>query len=318
MRLSTFRLWLSAGLSLLVVEFLLFIGFAVWTKSEISRMERDLHARADKWKEENARLSLEMRTVNRKVRERIVDGFPDLPNVTPDNPGGDPGSGEASPEDLVRQFRDAILIEDKEGEKRAAGALRGLGGRAVNALINAIPPEQSGFIRSHLFRLLGSIPGGASISFLQSQFGSQVEKSVQLAILDGLILQPDATSLPLLKTALVARQEGEVRIRILEAVRSVGTAEAAGVLILEFEQATGGSRSKILDVMVGMKSPPLGNFFQDLLRNADNASFRIMSIKGLVALWESGAVPVLETIRDSDPDEKVKEEAKSAIEALKG
>ncbi len=318
MRLSTFKLWVSAGLSLLVVEFLLFVGFAIWTKTELSRMERELQDRAEKSMEENERLSREMRTVNRKLRERVTEEIILIPDGEPFEPSDLPENTEVRPADLINQFRDAVVMEDTDAEKAAAGSLRAMGVRGAKALIMAISSEPSGFMRSHLFRLLGMIPVQESLGFLQSEFGSQTEKAIQLAILDGLILHPDSSSLPLFKTALVGERDGEVRDKILEAIKSIGSGEAARVLIQEFQQASGGGRSRILKMMAGMKASPLGGFFQDLLQNSNNASFRIMSIQGLVVLGESSVIPVLESVRDNDPDEKVKEEAESAIQALQG
>ena len=147
---------------------------------------------------------------------------------------------------------------------------------------------------------------------------SQNNKQIQLAILDGLILQPDTSSLPLLKAKLVGVRQEEVRQRILEAMKSIGTAEAARALIFEFENASGSGRAKVLKTMVGMNAEPLTAFFRDVLKNSQNSSFRVMSIRGLVQIGDSTILPVLETIRERDPDEKVKKEADSAIQELQG
>ena len=317
MRLSTFKIWVSAGLSLLVVEFLLFVGFAIWTKSQLARMEQEAFANAQAWEEEAKRLSREMRTVNKKVREQDQNEYYDRSEPDYFESTSTPAFSEVKATDLISQYRDAVLSEDKESEKSAAGALRGMGKRGAIALISVISSEST-FVKGPLLRLLGSISCNESLGFLQSQLGSQNDKQIQLAILDGLILQPDTSSLPLLKTKMVGVRQEEVRQRILEAMKSIGTDEAARALIFEFENASGSSRSKILKTMVGMNAEPLAAFFRDVLKNSRNSSFRLMSIQGLVQIGDSTILPVLETIRENDPDEKVKKEAESAIEELQG
>ena len=317
MRLSTFKIWVSAGLSLLVVEFLLFVGFAIWTKSQLTRMERESFANAQAWEEETKRLSREMRTVNKKLREQDRNGYDNRsePELFESSPP--PVFSEVKAADLISQYRDAVLSEDKESEKSAAGALRGMGKRGAISLISIISSEST-FVKGPFLRLLGSISCHESLGFLQSQLGSQNNKQIQLAILDGLILQPDTSSLPLLKAKLVGVRQEEVRQRILEAMKSIGTAEAARALIFEFENASGSGRSKVLKTMVGMNAEPLTAFFRDVLKNSQNSSFRVMSIRGLVQIGDSTILPVLETIRDGDPDENVKKEADSAIQDLQG
>ena len=94
--------------------------------------------------------------------------------------------------------------------------------------------------------------------------------------------------------------------------------EAARALIFEFENASGSGRSKVLKTMVGMNAEPLTAFFRDVLKNSQNSSFRVMSIRGLVQIGDSTILPVLKTIRERDPDDKVKKEAESAIQELQG
>ncbi|MDP6958788.1 MAG: hypothetical protein QF645_08240, partial [Planctomycetota bacterium] len=143
MRLSTFKLWVSAGLSLLVVEFLLFVGFAIWTKAELTRMERETFSRVGKWKKENARLSREMRTVNKKLREREANGYFEPLEMDPLESMEAPVFSEVRAADLIGQYRDAVLSEDNESEKSAAGALRGMGKRGAISLISAISSEST-------------------------------------------------------------------------------------------------------------------------------------------------------------------------------
>lgn len=313
MRVSTLRLWITAGFGILVIELALLVYILLRTNGEINALKRT----TQELRQESDRLSKEMRTVNRELgrprRGPLDDG-----DGRPVTPGDSDGRRPIPPADLLSKFRDAILREDEWAAKASGAEICGLGSRGARAIIGALPQEGSPEVKRRMILLLGSIPDREVLNFLESQLQVAADKSVKIAILKSMEQQPDAPTLALLNTPLTVERDSEVIAALVEVVKKINTDDAGMALVHKYESLPEAERAAFLPLLSGFKRPVFRAFYERILGESRSPAVRLQCVKGIAEVGDASVIPVLEALKANETNEEVKREAERAIAKLRG
>lgn len=313
MRLSVLRLWITAGFGVLVTELALLVFIYFRMSSEISSLQKEV----EKLKQENARLSREMMTVNQKLGRGPGSGTSETAEEPEKKASPSVTEPTIGPADLVARFRKGVLDEDEAAERAAASELRGHGVRGIRALVAAYPSETAE-VQRRMIALIGSIGDPEALSFLEAQLQASRDKATRLAILKGILQQPDKPTLSVHSTELATEQDADVLKELVRVVRKVDTDEAATALASKYDSLPEPDRADYLQQLAGFTRPGLRPFYERVLAESRNGTIRIACVRGLGETGTTSTIPLLERLVQGDPDEEVRREADKAIARIRG
>lgn len=312
MRLSVLRLWITAGFGILVTELALLVFIYFRLNGEISALQKQ----TAELKAENERLTREMRTVNQRLG-RGSGTSTETTETAEKKPVTTTTESPVGPAELVSRFRKAVLDYDEDAEREAAAELRGHGLRGVRAIIAAYSAETAD-VKRRMVGLLGSIADPESLSFLEAELQAARDKTMRLAVLKAIQQQPDRPTLSVLSTQLATEQDAEVLREIVKAVRKIDTDEAATALASKYDSLPEADRADYLPQLAGITRPGLRPFYERVLGESRNAAIRIACVRGLGETGNTSTIPLLERVKQTDPDEEIRRAADAAIAKIRG
>ncbi|MBI2898808.1 MAG: HEAT repeat domain-containing protein [Planctomycetes bacterium] len=314
MRVSTLRLWITAGFGLLVTEAALLVYLFIRVNGELASLQKSVRD----LKKESDQRSLELRTINDRLgRARKTTTTTDEPETKTGPVTTEPTETAAGPAEWVAKFREAVLREDAEAERAAAGALRGFGSRGVRVAVGAYRSESNLDVRRKLIALVGSVADPEALAFLESEISLVTEKPLRLAILAALLQQADTPSFGSLSNQLAVERDPEVLGPLVEVVRKIHTDEATAALVRKYDTLADSERAAYLTHLVGIKRGSMRPFFERVLKDSPDPAIRILAVRGLAECGDATTIPLLDRVKSGDANEEVKREAEKAIAKLR-
>jgi len=308
-RVSTVRLWITAGFGILVIELALLIFLLVNTTSEIASLRRT----TQELKQENEKQERKLWTLTSELEQRRR-GRPDQAEVRPLPPVE---ARTLTPPDLVREYRQAILFDNRVEAESIARSLRVLGGQAVPAIREALRSEPLVDVQRALARILGEIPDREALEFLEEELQKATDKGLRMDLLEGVAKQPGTPRLHLLSAPLMPERDPEVLHSFVKAICKANSEEAISTLIRKVRLLSESEATAFLMPPSEFKHPTLKTFYERLLNESMSEAVRMSCVKALAEVGDASSVSLLESIQNNDTSTDIRREAEQAIAKLK-